>query len=501
MAKIVLVGLGPHNTDYLSSEALKYLKSRHPLFFRTLQHPAARHLAPGKKVRSFDRLYRRAKSYDQGNRAAVNSLIGAAKKYGTICYMVPGNPLTDGAFTGRLLKTCAGKQVKVQVLPASPGLDPLLKAFNLDAREGILIRDPMSVEQLKIPGKENLVFFQVCNRATAYRLKRRLMKLYPSDHPVTVLEVIGSKTKRRRELPLKELGCQDIFASRTAVHLPPYRGHTIGDLIEVMEKLRAADGCPWDKKQTHQSLRQYLVEEAYEVIAAIDQKDDDLLREELGDVLLQVVFHSQIAGEENRFSFFEVVHDITEKLIRRHPHVFGRGYAADPSEVKVLWEKIKSDERNFKKRAGVNSSRDEAEDDKNENIKNRYSVDQALPALLKAYKLQKKAAEAGFDWPCVQGALEKAREELLELEEAFVSKDQDSIEEELGDYLFTVVNISRFIKVNPELALGKTVVKFMDRFHYVLEQVEKTGQPITSFSLETLDKWWEEAKKLRKMRK
>jgi len=294
----------------------------------------------------------------------------------------------------------------------------------------------------------------------------------------------------------KLCGKYDLKLQILPAPLPPFAEGAMEELIQVMTGLRAENGCPWDKQQNHHSLRQYLVEEAYEVIAAIDQEDDSMLKEELGDLLLQVVFHSQIAREEDRFDFYEVVRGITEKLLRRHPHVFGNGSAADSAEVKVLWEEIKSDERNRKKEGKNGEKRAKGKED----LKDRYSVDHSLPALLKAYKLQKKAAEAGFDWPCVQGPLDKAREELDELEEAYGEMDRAAIEEELGDYLFTVVNLSRFIGVNPELALGKTVGKFMDRFHYVLEQVEKTGHPITSFSLETLDKWWEEAKKLRKMR-
>ncbi|MFO7952812.1 MAG: nucleoside triphosphate pyrophosphohydrolase [Bacillota bacterium] len=500
MQKIIVIGLGPSKTDFLSREAFKYLKGRYPVYLQKLQHPAARLIASKKKVHSFERFYKKAVSFEQANRTVSNRLIRAAKKHGIIYYAVPGNPFLEDASTKHLRKICSEHQVKLEVIPAPGFLESFIKSLQLGLHEGMIIKDAQAIERQKEPSPNHLVFVKVWSRPVASRLKKRLMDLYPKEHPVTVIRAAGMKRNKYWKLPLRKLDQRNIFISQTAVYLPPYQGYTMGDLIAVMGKLRAEDGCPWDKQQTHQSLRQYLVEEAYEVIAAIEQQDDSLLREELGDLLLQVVFHSRIASEDKRFGFFEVVDDITEKLIRRHPHVFGRENAADPSEVKVLWEQIKSDERKLKNRAKAADSRDKVEKEK-EDIRERHSVDPSLPALLKAYKLQKKAAEAGFDWPCVQGALDKAREELNELEEAFASKNQDSIEEELGDYLFTIVNISRFIKVNPELALGKAVNKFMDRFHYVLEQVEKTGHPITSFSLETLDKWWEEAKKLRKIRK
>lgn len=264
------------------------------------------------------------------------------------------------------------------------------------------------------------------------------------------------------------------------------QNYEIRDLLQIMADLRTEDGCPWDRKQNHHSLRQYLVEEAYEVVAAIDQGDDEALVEELGDVLLQVVFHSRIAEEEERFDFDRVVNGIAAKLIRRHPHVFGKGEAADASEVRVMWEQIK---RNEKMNRGE------------ERAGQPYQVDHALPALLRSYKLQKKAAAVGFDWPCVQGPLEKIEEELAELIEARESGNRAAVEEELGDFIFSVVNVARFLKVNPEVALGKANNKFSERFSYVMQQAEKRGRSTADYSLEILDKWWEEAKKIKKISK
>lgn len=302
-------------------------------------------------------------------------------------------------------------------------------------------------------------------------IRYRRCCLKPGRRVKQILELTGMESPLRPGQGLK----------RSCSH-----NYGIGELLQVMADLRAAGGCPWDRKQNHHSLRQYLVEEAYEVVAAIDQGDDEALVEELGDVLLQVVFHSRIAEEERRFDFDRVVKAITAKLIRRHPHVFSKGEAADASEVRVMWEEIK---RNEKMERGEDKAGQS------------YQVDHSLPALLRSYKLQKKAAAVGFDWPCVQGPLEKIKEELAELIEAKESGNLAAVEEELGDFIFSVVNVARFLKVNPEVALGKANNKFSERFSYVAQQAENRGRSAADYSLEILDKWWEEAKKIKKISK
>jgi len=339
------------------------------------------------------------------------------------------------------------------------------------------VLDALSIEKLKDPVRNHLVLAQVCNQAIASRVKLKLLELYPEDYPVLIVNAAGMTRAGTQEIKLCVLDHYAVFDHYTTLYLSPFKGESIGELIEIMARLRAADGCPWDRKQDHHSLRQYLIEEAYEVVAAIDRGDDQELVDELGDLLLQVIFHSQIGREENRFDFNAVVEAIKKKLIRRHPHVFGNRNAVDADAVKLLWEEIKSVER------------------KEEQNSFYLEVDEALPALLRAYKIQKKAAKVGFDWPTIEGPLEKAREELSELEEACKRGGQEAIEEELGDFLFTLVNLARFLKVNPELALGKTTGKFISRFRYVMEQVEKSGNIFTDFTLDQLDNWWNDAKK------
>ncbi len=482
MSRIIIIGLGPGNPGHLTREAHGNLISGRPLFFRTLKHPSARYYAAKtRRAKSFDHLYRQGSDFEQVYRKITGTLIRAARRHGTVCYAVPGHPSVGEAAVDRLCRICPGKRIKVQVVEGMSFLEPLLSTLKIDLLDGVTVYDALVLDRLKEPCPNHLIIAQVYNRALASRTKLRLMELYPEDYPVVVVRAAGMQGRQAWKTALYNLDRRDLFNHFTTLYLPPSPHRSMGDLIEIMAMLRSENGCPWDRKQTHESLRQYMIEEAYEAVAAIDRDDDSALQEELGDVLLQVVFHSQIAREENRFNFNGVLDTIAAKLIRRHPHVFGTDNADDAAQVKVLWEQIKSDERGKHKPTSA------------------VKIDHALPALLKAYKMQKRAAEAGFDWPCVSGPLDKAREELAELEEAYRNEDQAAVEEEFGDYLFSAVNIARFMGVNPELALGKTIAKFIERFGYVMQKADETKRPVSSFSLEELDKWWVEAKKIRKM--
>lgn len=246
-------------------------------------------------------------------------------------------------------------------------------------------------------------------------------------------------------------------------------------LIEVMARLRGEGGCPWDREQTHETLKPYLIEETYEVIEAIDRKDDRALKEELGDVLLQVVFHAQVAREEGRFDAEEVSDAIVSKLIRRHPHVFGDVKVSGATEVLANWERIKKAER------GSGSALD--------------GVPPHLPALLRARRVQEKAARVGFDWAHAAEVEAKLHEEVGEFLNACESGDRAAMEEELGDLLFSVVNLARFLRFCPEEALRKTIDKFAARFTYIEKALARRGQSPQTATLAEMDALWEEAKK------
>lgn len=249
------------------------------------------------------------------------------------------------------------------------------------------------------------------------------------------------------------------------------------DLVEIMKLLRAPNGCPWDREQNHKSIRQNFIEETYEVIEAIDNEDKELLKEELGDVLLQVVFHAEMESEKNTFNIDDVCDGICKKLIIRHPHVFGDVQADTSEKVLSNWDKIKMQTKSQK-------SQSEAMD----------SVSKSLPALMRSTKIQQKAAKVGFDWEDVNGAVEKLREEVDELEEAVKENNKEHQAEELGDVLFSVVNVSRFLKIDSEEALYKACDKFSDRFKKVENLAKERNIDMKTATLQELDSLWEEVK-------
>ncbi|MBQ8762595.1 MAG: nucleoside triphosphate pyrophosphohydrolase [Clostridia bacterium] len=255
--------------------------------------------------------------------------------------------------------------------------------------------------------------------------------------------------------------------------------YNIHDLVEIMRLLRAPGGCPWDAEQTHESIKKNLIEETYEVIEAINKSDNELLCEELGDLLMQVVFHACMENEKGVFDFDDVCDGVCKKLIERHPHVFGETMVSGVDDVLTNWDDIK------RKTKGQKTT-----------TQSMLSVPRELPALMRATKLQKKAADVGFDWSDVSGALDKLQEEINELRQAVENNDRTNMNEELGDVLFSAVNVSRFIKSDAEEALTAASDKFLSRFTTVEKLAGERGIDMNASELEELDKLWDEAKKI-----
>ena len=268
-------------------------------------------------------------------------------------------------------------------------------------------------------------------------------------------------------------------------------GQWFEKLVAVQARLRAPNGCPWDREQTHQSLRTYLIEEAYEVLEALESGNDAKFAEEMGDLLLQIVFHSQIAREEGRFTVAEVIREIHDKMVRRHPHVFGKTRAKDSAEVLRNWEQIKAEER----RSSDNQRDSKTSDGVPKEISLLDGVSRALPATLEGFQLTRKASRIGFDWQDASGVFEKMLEETEELKKALREQDHLKTEEELGDLLFAAVNLSRFLKVDPEIALKKANAKFSRRFRAMENLARKNGREFKDLPREEMESFWDAAKK------
>ncbi len=292
-----------------------------------------------------------------------------------------------------------------------------------------------------------------------------------------------------RKKPSRKPAKRGASARRAAAKNGGSAGVWFEKLVALQKRLRAPNGCPWDREQTHATLRTYLIEEAYEVLDALQSGEDAKFAEEMGDLLLQIVFHSQIAEEEGRFTVADVIREIHEKMVRRHLHVFGTKRAKDSAEVLRNWEQIKAQERRAQKAGGKSSEKEKHP------ASLLDGVPRTLPALLEGLQLTKKAARVGFDWDAVEGIFDKMREESAELRGALETNDRPKIEEELGDLLFAAVNLARFLKVDPEIALKNANIKFLRRFREMERLASESGRSFANVPRAEMEALWDSAKR------
>ncbi|ABB15258.1 nucleoside triphosphate pyrophosphohydrolase [Carboxydothermus hydrogenoformans] len=467
---IYVVGLGPGSMDYLPLKAYRLLKAGMKVFFRT-EKAAPPELLREITWQSFDHLYEEFSTFEEVYREIVNVLLRERQK-GDLVYAVPGNPLVAEKTVELLLEQ---HEVPVEVVTAPGALELALTSLKIDpAKDPYKVLDALTVTAWDFSKSATNIIFQVYDRLIAGNLKILLMERYPDDYPVLVLRDLGLPGEKVEKVPLFELDRRE-FDHKVLVVVPKMREEifSVEKLGEIMEVLRGEQGCPWDREQTHRSLLPYVLEEAYEVAEAIEEEDPEKLKEELGDLLLQVVFHAQIAREEGEFTFKEVVEGICEKLIRRHPHVFASVEVDDSEEVKINWEMIKQQEKG--KKSVIEG------------------VAKTLPALKKAQKVGEKAAKVGFDWEKAEEVFAKIEEELEELR-ASLKEGTSRQEEELGDLLFSVVNLARKLGLEAEEALNKTTSKFVKRFMKMEEMVKERGQNLQDLTLSELDELWNKAK-------
>ena len=316
-----------------------------------------------------------------------------------------------------------------------------------------------------------VLFLSVNSQEVALQLKKVLLTTYPAEHSVTVVD--GEQLGQQKVTDISG----EEFGENVCWYVPTLgEGTSFESFAEIVAHLRAPDGCPWDKEQTHESLRKHLLEEAYEAIAAIDSGDFNAMREEFGDLLLQAVLQSQIANDEGQFNINQVIHGIHSKIVRRHPHVFGDLKLDGVDGVLANWEKLKEQERKHKK----------------EEKGFLDGVPVALPALSQAQEYQDRAARVGFDWPEIEGVLDKVKEEIEEIKNAETNFELAS---EIGDLLFAMVNLARWKKVDAESVLRATNAKFKKRFAYVEEGAKQQGRNLSDLTLEEMDGLWNDAKR------
>ena len=476
-----IMGLGPGAYEALTIGALKELENNKNIYFRTEKHPTVDFLKDeGIKFESYDHAYEKYDSFDDVYKYIAEDLITKIKDDEDLIYAVPGHPLVAEKSVINLIELCKENNIQYEVLPAVSFVDAMMEALQVDPIEGVKIIDAFDMKNQILDKRVGTIITQVYNNFIASEVKLRLLEGYEDDTEIIFVRAAGVEgLESIRKIPLYELDWQEDIDYLTSIYIPKDLGNKkdFQDLLDIIETLRNPGGCPWDREQTHESLKSALLEECYEVIDAIENEDEDALIEELGDVLLQVVFHASIGKEDGYFDIMDVIGGISNKMINRHPHVFGNEEANTSEQVLVNWDEIKKEEK------GIKTLTEEMQ-----------NIAKSLPAATRAYKVQKKAKKVGFDWDDVNCAMDKVKEELNEIKEVYNCEDKSIIEGEVGDLLFACINVARFLEVDGELALDKTIKKFIKRFSYIENEAIKNNKNLKDMTLEEMDKLWEEAK-------
>ncbi len=478
---VILLGLGPGNPEQLTREAWEVLSTHPEIYLRTRQHPSVKDLRADLEVHSFDELYHQASDFDEVYEQIVAQVLSLAQRPQGVVYAVPGHPYVAEATAPAIAQRARRAGLPVRVVAGLSFLEPTLSALGQDLLPRTTIVDAFELagaHHPTFPPDAPALIVQIHSRAMAAQVKLTLMAAYPDDFPVRLVHAAGTEGQQVDELPLYAIDRSADVGLLTSLYLPSLGETTSFESFqEIIAHLRAPEGCPWDREQTHLSLRPFLLEEAYEVLAALDAEDPQALQEELGDLLIQVALHAQIAAEERRFTLADVLRQVHAKLVYRHPHVFGEVQVDGVAEVKRNWEQLKAVERQGKKES-------------ERSLLN--GVAQSLPALVQADAYQQRAARVGFDWPDQEGVWAKIDEEMAEVRAA---GDDTERENEIGDLLFAVVNLSRWYDVDPESALRGANSRFRTRFSRVEAAAEAQGRSLGDMTIEELEALWQASKK------
>jgi len=477
---ITLLGLGPGNANMLTRQVWQFLENASDIYLRTSQHPAVAGLPPHLTVFSFDDYYEESESFEDVYDRIVARILELGKRPQGVIYAVPGHPMIAETTSPEIARQAAEFGIPVRILDGLSFLEPVFSALGLDPFPHTSLIDALELGMAhhpSFPPDAPALIAQIYSSHIASEVKLTLMNLYPDEHPVILIHRAGMDDQIIEKLHLYEIDRSPHIALQTVLYLPPLGEFTSFEALqEITTHLRAPEGCPWDQEQTVQSLRPDLLEEAYEALAAIDAEDPAKMQEEFGDLLLMVAMLTQISSEDGAFNSAAVIHGISTKLIRRHPHVFGDMDVTGVGDVLKNWEQIKADERT-------------ANGESDKSLLDGISI--VLPALSQAQEYQARAARVGFDWPEIGGVIDKVCEEIEELR---VAQDDAERSAELGDLFFAVVNLARWLKIDAETALREANARFKERFSYIERRARQQGQALSKMGLDDLDALWNEAK-------
>lgn len=493
--RIRVAGLGFGAVEQIGSDLLQVLERAKHLFLKTASHPITqwmnrKHIG----YCCFDAIFPIREQVDE--QIADYLVQTSIKVKEEIVYAVPGHPMFTDHSVRLLSNKCASNGIELHIDGGGDFLNYASIRFAFDPSYGFQLLDGTTLERKMIQPHMHTLIAHVYNQRIAKAVKSILLTTYPHDHLIKIGIGLGMRDgESLREIPLHELDRQHDYGDSCMVFIaktdtPLAVNKQFDRLHEIVAVLRSPNGCPWDREQTHTSIRKHLMEETYEVLETIDDNDPESMKEELGDLLLQVMMHSQMEEEVGRFTVYDVIQTLNEKLIRRHPHVFGEKEAGNAKEALQNWEMMKQEEKQKKGQTEAN----------------RCLLDEVprdLPGLLKAFAYQKKAAKVGFDWEKIDLVIAKVEEELQELKETIDqledyphSEVKRRQEEELGDLLFSVVNVARFLNLDPERAIAYTNRKFKQRFSYIEQQLRLRRVKIEHTDLIEMEKLWQEAKRL-----
>jgi tetrapyrrole methylase family protein/MazG family protein len=478
---ITLLGLGPGNPQLLTLQAWEILNTVSEIYLRTRLHLMVDGLPSTLQVHSFDHLFETNDPLDDIYTQIVARVLMLGKRPEGIIYAVPGHPLIANTACLEILRSAREGGIPIRIVEGLSFLEPVCSALGINPLPHTAVIDGLELADAHhpfFPPDQPVLIYQIQHSQMAARVKTTLRAVYPEDHSIQLVHGAGTDGQILEDLPLKMLDSSEHLGPLTTLYLPPLGPATsLESFQEIVAHLRAPNGCPWDREQTHQSLRPNLLEETFELVAALDDDDPAAMVEEFGDLLLQIILHAQIASERGNFNFADIVNGIHTKIVRRHPHVFGSLDLGDAESVIKNWEKLKAEERK------ING------DDKKGLLD---GVANAMPSLVQAETFQKRAARVGFDWPDIQGVLEKISEEIVEIHQ---SPTEAKRADEFGDLLFALVNWARWYNIDAESALRSTNRRFRERFSYIEKIAREQGRSMGELSLNEMDALWDEAKK------
>lgn len=485
-SKIVLLGLGPGDVTLLTRQAWQVLENTPEIYLRTMQHPTVSGFPPSLQIHSFDELYDQLPSYNDVYAHIIERILELGRRPQGVVYAVPGHPYVAEATSPEIARLARQEGIPIQIIEGLSFIEPTLSALGIDPLPHLAIVDALELATAHVPPfppDAPALIAQIHSKAVANEVKLTLMETYPDEHLVRLVHAAGTPQMQLEELPLYAIDQSQSIGLLTSMYLPALeKGTSFEAFQEIIAALRAPDGCPWDREQTHKTLRTNLLEETYEALAALDADDPVHMREEFGDLLLQITLHAQIASEYGEFNIAQVFKGIYDKIIRRHPHVFGDWKVDGVDKVLQNWEKLKAIERSELQKENGGPEKGLLD-----------GVELALPALSQAEEIQGRAARVGFDWPDTRGVVDKINEECRELLNA---EDLASRSDELGDLLFAVVNLARHFEIDAESALRETNTRFRQRFAHIEQSAHSQGKSVNDLSLDEMEFFWQEAKKL-----